>query len=135
MFHIVLYDDSRGVLEQFHNVFQFKRFFQFDVDGFAVGIEYRNSYGSSSYLDIIVAQDLVGFVDHLHFFFCVAVVGEHVDVRQTVACNRVSVSLQMFVVSGKTVLQVVDALDTGTGYCLVSRVNDSLDAVFILQRF
>ena len=73
-------------------------------------VEYRNSYGSSSNFDIIITQDFVGFVDHLHFFFCVAVVSEHIDVRQAVSCDRVSVSLQMFVISGKTVFKVIDTL-------------------------
>ena len=57
MRYIILYHDSRRVLEQFHNVFQFKRLLQFDVDGFAVRVEYWNSYGSSSNFDIIITQD------------------------------------------------------------------------------
>ena len=62
-----------------------------------MGIEYRNANRCCGYLDIIIAEDFMSLVDHLHLFFRVAVVKEHINMGQTVPRDRMGIGFTFIV--------------------------------------
>ena len=98
-----------------------------------MGIENGNTYCCSCYTHCIVVQDLSCFVHHFHFFLCITVVQEGIDVRQTVGSDGVRVFFRCF--TFETVFQIFPTSYTRAGNCLICGVNYTFDFVFVIQRF
>ena len=75
---VVLYDDARGLGEQFAGFVGGQLFLGFDVDRFAVAGVDGDADGGGGDADGVVAHDFHGLIYHFHFFAGVAVVAEGV---------------------------------------------------------
>ena len=91
----------------------------------------RNTHCGSGHPDIVVMHDLVGFVDHFHFFLGIAVVQKIVDMGQAVVGDRVWVKLVFGALYA--LLQILVALDARAGDGLIGRVDDTVDPVFVID--
>ncbi len=86
----------------------------------------------------VVFHDLAGFPYHLHLFLGVAVLHEHIDMRQHIECDALGVYLDfdILVIEQRAGLlgQFVDRFFAGAGHSLVCRHIDARDANRILDR-
>ena len=95
---------------------------------------------------IIIIENLLGLIDHLHFFLGIQIVQEHVNLRDQVegdgimffqAGGRQNVGnhLPAFRVRFGLIGQLVDAFLAGAADCLIGGNDDAFDAGQIVQRF
>ncbi len=138
-FRIVIKLHSGGCRQDCAGFFCGDFLFRFYVDGFAVAVKYRNTNARRRDFDIGVFKNLIGFVDHFHFFFGIVVVEENVDMRQAVESNAVRVNgvFRFYAVEELADLgfKFLYAFLPGAAYCLVGGNNDALDRAHIVDRF
>ena len=92
-----------------------------------------HAHGGSGDFDVVAAQDLAGLFDQLHFLFGVAVLLEHIAVRQAVAVDGVGVGLvARYAVA--LVFHLLDGFDAGSGDGLVGADHHAFGGVGIVQR-
>ena len=83
-------------------------------------VVYRHSYCSCCNAYVIIVENLVGFVNHLHLFLGITVFKENIDMRQTIVCYLVCICLKWLVIALDTVLEIVNSLEAGTCNSLIS---------------
>ena len=95
---------------------------------------------------IVIVENLLGLIDHLHFFLGIQVVQEHINLRnqvegdgimffQTGGRQNVGNHFPAFCISFGLIRQFVDAFLAGAADCLISGNDDTFDAGQIVQRF
>ena len=108
------------------------------MHGLGMAHEHRHANRGCIDPDRLVLEDLLGLPKHLHLFFRVAVVEEHVDLRHAVVSNLLRNDLGnhgMACCKPCSLLrQFVHCLLAAARHRLVSRDIDALDACGIMQR-
>ena len=68
--------------------------FGLDVHGLRVTIEYRDPHGGRAHPDGLIFHYFLGFMDHFHFFFSIAIFEKTADVGEAVEGNSVWINLR-----------------------------------------
>src|SRR5690554_7454243 len=91
-----------------------------------------NTNRGSSNLDGRVIEDLLGFIDHLHFLLGIAVLHEDVDMGKNVQVDLIWIyHFAFYAIS--LIHHLVNSRLSRSGHRLVDRYHNSLDAVFFPQ--
>src|SRR5690606_24436620 len=95
----------------------------FDVHCFGVRVEHWYAYTGGVHQDLWVFQNLLGFPNHLHLFLGVAVVLEHVDLRDHVEGDLLRIDADLWLAAVQQLRglggQLVDGFLTSARYALV----------------
>ncbi len=129
--------EAFAVLDGVADFFDRECAFRFEADGFGMATECRNADAGRGAADVAV-HDLLRFVEHLHLFLGVAVVGEHVNVRDEVVGELVCellhgdwLAFDDFLV---LLLEFCHACCTGAACALVRGNVNGLDLAQVVDR-
>ena len=124
--------DARRLLQQGAGLGGADFVYRFYMHRLGMAKKDRNPHTGRVYLDGGVAKYLAGLPHHLHFLTGIAVVLEHIDMRDGIEGDlaRVDLALDFLAVEQARGLprQFFDSLFAGTGHRLVSGHVDALDA-------
>ncbi len=102
-----------------------------------MAVEDRHPHRGNCNSDGVVAENLAGFVDHLHLFLGIAVIQEVIDLRQTVESDlmRINLGVRRATVEQFTGLnaQLVNGVATGTRHRLIGGDHHPLQGSSIVQ--
>ena len=106
---------------------------------------YRYTYGRRSNAHALVRHDLLGLIDHLHFFLCIKVVFENIDLRNQIernlimlrkSCPRQDIGFDL--TAGHNVIYLLlkfcHCFFAAAGHCLIRRNDNALDLCNIIER-
>ena len=108
------------------------------MDGFRVAVKHRNPDCGRIHLDTVIAHDLTGLPNHLHFFLRVAVFQENINVRQHIERNLLGVYRRLYRPPveqlGGLGCQFLNRLLARPGYGLIGTDVDTFNADGIVNR-
>lgn len=142
---IILKNNTGELAECLADVSKFHIMFKFHIDRFTVTAVHRNTNRCRRDTHFRIRENLLGFIDHLHFFLCIKVIKEDINLRHKIQGQRemfgstcAGEDMSSHFLAGSSFLnlafQFIKTVLTGTRGRLISGYDDSFDACKIINR-
>ncbi len=131
---LVFHHHTGKGLQLVPHILQLKRLLKLEVNAFAVPAHHRHANRCAGHVHLLIAQDFLGFIPHLHLLPRIPVVSENIAMGQAIQINGVRIDGRVNGLAGAFRFQLHDGGFAGSGDALVRAHNAALDTVGVVQR-